>query len=380
MDINNFDFKFITSIEQISRDDWNSLLQTDYPFIQYEYLYALESSGCVCPESGWQPNHLIVSLKDLVVAILPLYIKTHSYGEYVFDFQWANAFHQAGLNYYPKLVSAIPFTPCAGERLCINPEYCDDLQPMILEQVVNLAKRLNILSWHLLFPETDLSKVKQHSGIMQRSGMQYHWFNKNYQSFSDFLTNCKMKPRKNIKRERRIVADAGIKVQIVEGCDITQSLWNDFFYFYQRTYVKRSGNRGYLNQAFFENIGQSMAGKLMMVVATLSDEVIAASLFFKGEKVLYGRYWGASAEYEFLHFEACYYQGIEYCIRHRLEHFDAGAQGEHKIQRGFEPIETYSFHWIAEPQFRQAISNFLTQESGYVETAIKELKRKLPFR
>ena len=149
MDINNFDFKFITSIEQISRCEWNSLLQTDYPFIQYEYLHALEASGCVCAESGWQPNHLIVRLQDLVVAVMPLYIKTHSYGEYVFDFQWANAFHQVGLNYYPKLVSAIPFTPCAGERLCIKADYCDDLLPVILQQVVNLAKSLNILSWHL---------------------------------------------------------------------------------------------------------------------------------------------------------------------------------------------------------------------------------------
>ena len=186
MDTNNFEFKFITSIEQIERLEWNTLVSTEYPFIQYEYLQALESSGCVSAQAGWQPNHLIVRLNEEVVALMPLYIKNHSYGEYVFDFQWANAFHQSGLNYYPKLLSAIPFTPCAGERLCIKPEYRERLQSMMVEELVKLAKRQNIGSWHLLFPEDELSTLKQNSGLMQRSGMQYHWFNKNYQSFSDF--------------------------------------------------------------------------------------------------------------------------------------------------------------------------------------------------
>lgn len=380
MDTNNFEFKFITSIEQISRCEWNSLVQSDYPFIQYDYLQALESSGCVNPQTGWQPNHLIVHLNKQVVALMPLYIKNHSYGEYVFDFQWANAFHQSGLNYYPKLLSAIPFTPCAGERLCIKSEYRETLQPLIIEQLVNHAKRQNIGSWHLLFPENDLSTVKQHSGLMQRLGMQYRWFNKNYQSFSEFLAGCKMKQRKNIKRERRTVADSKVKLRVVEGSDITQALWEDFFYFYQRTYAKRSGNIGYLNQRFFESIGRTMAASIVMVVASLETDVIAASLFFKSKNALYGRYWGASAEFEFLHFEACYYQGIEYCISQGLEHFDAGAQGEHKIPRGFEPIETYSYHWIADEQFRRAISNFVDQEALVVKDSINELKRKLPYR
>jgi len=380
MDTNNFEFKFLTSIEQINRREWNSLVDGGFPFIQYEYLHALESSGCVNLHTGWQPNHLIVYLNKQIVALAPAYIKSHSYGEYVFDFQWANAFHQSGLNYYPKLLSAIPFTPCAGERLCIKSEYRESLQPLMIEQLVNFAKRQNISSWHLLFPENELSTVKQNSDLVQRSGMQYHWFNKHYRSFSEFLAGCKMKQRKNIKRERRIVADSGVKLRVVEGGNITQALWERFYYFYQRTYAKRSGNTGYLNQSFFETIGRTMASDLMMVVASLETDVIAASLFFKSKNVLYGRYWGASAEFEFLHFEACYYQGIEYCIDQGLDHFDAGAQGEHKIPRGFEPIETYSYHWINDEQFRRAISNFVNQEELVVKSNINELKRKLPYR
>ncbi len=395
MDINNFSFKFITSIDQVNRQDWNLLIETDYPFMRHEFLQALESFGCVCPNMGWQPHHLLVYLKDTLVAIMPLYIKTHSYGEYVFDFQWASAFHQAGVDYYPKLLSAIPFTPCAGDRLCIKAEYHEILQPVIFEQIVLQAKKLNASSWHLLFPEKELSRVKQQSALVQpaiigsdiikpdlakRYGMQYHWFNQGYQSFSDFLASCKMKSRKKIKRERRIVTDAGFKLRIIEGDKITPGLWQTFYYFYQRTYAKRSGNSGYLNLPFFENIGLTMPSKLMMVVAELDGEVIAASLFFKGEQTLYGRYWGASAEYELLHFEACYYQGIEYCIEQGFEHFDAGAQGEHKIQRGFEPIETYSYHWINDERFRHAIKNFVEQEAFHVKAAIKELSEKLPFK
>jgi predicted N-acyltransferase len=400
MDTNNFNFKFITSIDQVNRQDWNLLIETDYPFIRHEFLQALESSGCVCPHTGWQPYHLLVYLKDTLVAIMPLYIKTHSYGEYVFDFQWANAFHQTGLDYYPKLLSAIPFTPCAGDRLYIKAQYREILQPAIFEQVVQQAKKLNASSWHLLFPDKELSRVKQQSDYMQpalmqsdlikpdlikpdlmkRCGMQYHWFNHGYQSFSDFLASCKMKSRKNIKRERRIVNDAAFKLRILEGDEITPGLWRTFYYFYQRTYAKRSGNDGYLNLSFFENIGLTMPSKLMMVVAELDGEVIAASLFFKGGQKLYGRYWGASAEYELLHFEACYYQGIEYCIEQGIDHFDAGAQGEHKIQRGFQPIETYSYHWVSDERFRHAIENFVEQESLQVKAVIKELSKKLPFK
>lgn len=380
MNTNNFNFKFITSIDQVKQKDWNSLLQNDYPFLKYEYLHALESSGCVCAQTGWLPQHLIVELNGSLVAIMPMYIKTHSYGEYVFDFQWANAFHQSGRKYYPKLLSAIPFTPCAGNRVCINPQYREVLESDIFERVVQLAKSKNIASWHVLFPNIDLANLKQQSGLMQRSGMQFHWFNNNYQSFSDFLSACKMKPRKNINRERRKVANSGVTLSVVEGSAITADLWKDFYYFYQRTYAKRSGNGGYLNQQFFELIGRSMASQLVMVVARLADEVIAAALFFKGDKVLYGRYWGSSAEFDFLHFETCYYQGIEYCIKHGIEHFDAGAQGEHKIQRGFKPIETLSYHWIEDALFRQAISDFVDQESSYVKSAITNLRQKLPFR
>jgi len=394
MDITNIEVKFITSIDQVCCDDWNSIVDTSYPFVQHQFLYALESSGSVCQVTGWQPNHLLVYQDDLLIAVMPLYIKSHSYGEYVFDFQWANAYHQSGFEYYPKLLSAIPFTPCSGVRLAIKSSCPSNIQSIIIEKIIDYAQGLGLSSWHLLFPKNKISLQKNALGFIQRLGMQYHWFNKNYHSFDDFLECCKMKRRKNIKRERKLVKDSGVKLQIVEGVDIDKNLWQRFFYFYQRTYVKRSGNAGYLNQEFFEKAGETMASNIMMVVAkslipesltpesdeASSEEIIAIALFFKDDNNLYGRYWGADSEYDFLHFETCYYQGIEYCIEKKLQHFDAGAQGEHKIQRGFEPIETYSYHWINDQRFGEAIRNFVVEEAEYVKQGINQLKKKLPFK
>jgi len=391
MDITNIEVKFITSIAEVSAEQWNSVVDTEYPFIQHEFLAALESSGSVRSETGWQPYHLLVYQEEWLVAVMPLYIKSHSYGEYVFDFQWANAFHQSGFEYYPKLLSAIPFTPCAGVRICINKNASADLQLFIIDKVMKHAKELGVSSWHLLFPDEQESFSRTKSEFMPRLGMQYHWYNRGYNSFDDFLAACKMKRRKNIKRERRQVQESGIKLSVVEGGDISQELWQQFFYFYQRTYAKRSGNVGYLNQDFFDQLAETMPEKMMMVVATINaiakinieemdKKVIAISLFFKDDTTLYGRYWGADNEYDSLHFEACYYQGIEYCIEHQLEHFDAGAQGEHKIQRGFEPIETYSYHWINDERFREAIQHFVVEEVEYVKQGIEELKKKLPFK
>ena len=390
MNITNIEVKFITSIAEVSCDQWNSIVSTDYPFIRHEFLAALESSGCVCAESGWQPHHLLAYDQDSLLAVMPLYIKTHSYGEYVFDFQWANAFHQSGFEYYPKLLTAIPFTPCAGTRIVTKPDCSVDLSVVIIDKVIENAKKLGVSSWHLLFPETSfpekifsepqLASDNQNSKLMLRLSMQYHWYNRNYSSFEDFLGHCKMKRRKNIKRERKQIEESGVNLEFVEGKDIDKILWQQFFYFYRRTYAKRSGNIGYLNQKFFEKIGKTMASNILMVVASFDEKTIAISLFFKDDKNLYGRYWGAEADYNFLHFEACYYKGIEYCIENELQHFDAGAQGEHKIQRGFEPIETYSYHWINDQRFSEAIQNFVDEEAEYVKQGINELKKKLPFK
>ena len=380
MDFTNIEVKFITSIDQVSAEQWNSVVDTDYPFIQHQFLAALESAGCVSANTGWQPQHLVVFEQETLLAVMPLYIKSHSYGEYVFDFQWANAFHQSGFEYYPKLLTAIPFTPCAGVRLCISKGIAAEVKPVLIDKVIQHAKHLGVSSWHLLFPENNQISDSKNSDLMLRLSMQYHWYNKNYRSFEDYLERCKMKQRKNIKRERKKIADVGVELDFIEGKDISQTLWQQFYYFYQRTYVKRSGNTGYLTQSFFEQIGKTMPDKIMLVVARFNEKVIATSLFFKDNNNLYGRYWGAEAEYNFLHFEACYYQGIEYCIQNKLQHFDAGAQGEHKIQRGFEPIETYSYHWINDERFAQAIKTFVVEEAHYVKQGIDDLKKKLPFK
>jgi len=380
MDFTNIEVKFITSIGQVSAEQWNSVIDTDYPFIQHEFLAALESAGCVSARTGWQPQHLLVFGQETLLAVMPLYIKSHSYGEYVFDFQWANAFHQSGFEYYPKLLTAIPFTPCAGARLCIGNGVSAEIKSVLVDKVIQHAKQLGMSSWHLLFPEKNQISENENPDFMRRLSMQYHWYNKNYLSFEGYLGRCKMKQRKNIKRERRKITDAGVELDVVEGKDINQALWQQFFYFYQRTYTKRSGNTGYLTRPFFDQIGETMPDKIMMIVAKFNEKVIATSLFFKDDSNLYGRYWGAESEYDFLHFEACYYQGIDYCIQNKLEHFDAGAQGEHKIQRGFEPIETYSYHWINDERFAQAIQKFVVEEAHYVKQGIDELSKKLPFK
>lgn len=356
------------------------MLINDNPFLQHEFLLGLESSGSVGEQSGWQANHLVVYLDEQLVAFAPLYVKTNSYGEYVFDFQWANAYHQSGVHYYPKLVTSIPFTPCSGERICINDNYQQELFPLIIKQITTQSESLNCSSWHLLFPYSKLDEKLVKTDLLRRSGVQYHWFNREYESFDDFLAQCKIKKRKNIRRERKSITDAGVVLEIVEGVNASGQLWMQFFKYYQRTYLKRSGNHGYLNWNFFEFIANAMPKQTMFVVAILQDKVIGMSLFFKGKDTLYGRYWGASQDYEFLHFEACYYQGIEYCIKNRLSHFDAGAQGEHKIQRGFEPIETSSYHWIKHPQFSDAIEHFVNEEKAHIDALIEELSLKLPFK
>ncbi len=352
---------------------------------------ALEASGCAEPATGWTANHLVVYQHQRLVAALPLYQKLNSYGEYVFDFEWANAYYQNGINYYPKLLSAIPFTPCTGPRIGLVSELEEELMPLIISRLEQHCLSQGISSWHLLFPHTKqaalintLTSDSANSALayrmMKRVGFQYHWFNKGYKTFDDFLSLCRSKKRKNIKKERRAIQAVKVHLERVEGVNASGKLWMTFFKFYQRTYLKRSGNTGYLNWAFFEYIANAMPEKLLLVVASHNQRVIGMSLFFKGKETLFGRYWGASDEYEFLHFEACYYQGIEYCIEQEFQHFDAGAQGEHKIPRGFEPIETCSFHWIAHPQFAEAIENFLEQEKHYVKQAIQQLQSRLPYK
>ncbi|RRJ82754.1 GNAT family N-acetyltransferase [Aestuariirhabdus litorea] len=375
------ELRWLSAIEQISAEQWNGVLNGDNPFMQHAFLLALEASGAVCRETGWQPRHALFYRHQQLVGLLPAYRKWHSYGEYVFDFSWAEAYHRHGLDYYPKLISAVPFTPSSGPRLCTLPGE----DPIALIQL--LCTRLEqeqeqqeerCSSWHLLFPEPTLAR-RLPSPLLARQGIQFHWMNRGYRDFEGFLTALRSRHRKAIRKERRTVEEQGIELERLGGKAIDAALWREFHHFYQLTYLKRSGHRGYLPLAFFEQLGRTMPDQLLLVVARQQGRLVAAALNLCDSQTLFGRYWGCRQEFDFLHFETCYYQGIEYCIERGLSRFDAGAQGQHKIKRGFEPVLTASSHWIRDPEFRQAIAHFLQREQLYLDHEFTEARRLLPY-
>ena len=385
--------RFLSGIRQIAAAEWNRLAGADYPFIRHEFLAALEDSGAVAPETGWQPCHLVMSRRGKTAAVMPLYLKTHSYGEYVFDWGWADAWRRRGLEYYPKLLTAIPFTPAAGPRLCAAKD--EDRGAMLaaaLNAVRQFAEAQGISSWHLLFPEAEDVQLLQ--GIGSRHGMnggmsgglsvrhanQFHWRNRNYRDFDEFLATFNSRKRKTLLRERRRVREQGIALSRMEGRDITEAQWNAFFRFYQRTYAKRSGHRGYLNREFFLRVGEAMPEHCLMINAHCRGELVAAALCYQSPAAIFGRHWGCEQELDCLHFEACYYQGIEYCIERGIPRFDSGAQGEHKIQRGFEPVRTHSCHWIADPELAQAVRDFTLREERHISAYAEQAEEYLPYK
>ena len=372
---------FINAIRDIDATQWNALCGVDYPFLRHEFLDALEQSGSVGGNSGWQPQHLLLHDHGTLVAVLPLYLKRHSYGEYVFDFSWAEAYQRHGLLYYPKLVTAIPFTPISGPRYGIAAG--TDRQVVLdalLAAVMLRAGELNVSSWHLLFPEPSVCQQWEAQGLLARRAVHFQWFNRGYATMADFIAAFSSRKRKNLLKERRRIVDAGVVIERVAGADVTPQLWREFYRCYQLTYAKRSGHGGYLSERFFHLLGTQLASQLMMVVARLDDDVIACALTLTSHDTLYGRYWGASRDIDGLHFELCYYQGIEYCIEHKLARFDPGVQGEHKIQRGFEPVYTWSNHWIRHDGFREAIADFMARENQYLAQYHDETRQLLPFR
>ncbi|MEM7803253.1 MAG: GNAT family N-acetyltransferase, partial [Chloroflexota bacterium] len=354
----------------------------DYPFTSYAFLSALEESGSASTETGWTPHHLIVrSENGKLIAAVPSYLKDHSYGEYVFDWAWADAYRRYGFTYYPKLLSAIPFTPSVGQRLLIDKEISS---PKTIHHLIQLithhCREQRLSSWHLLFPPEKFDPAALNgTELMHRSGTQYHWYNHGYQTFDDYLGGMKARKRNSIRKERQKVFDQGISFEHVTGGDLTTAQLRDFYTYYHATYLKR-GQYGYLNIDFFELLAERMPNKMLIVFAKRGEKRIAAALFFLGSDTLYGRYWGCLDEYKHLHFETCYYQGIDYCIQNGLRHIDSGAQGEHKIQRGFEPIETHSYHWIARPEFRTAIEDFVEQEREHIHEYIEAAQSYLPFK
>ncbi|NRD73620.1 N-acetyltransferase [Shewanella sp. VB17] len=405
--MNEIRIEFASAITCIPADEWNALMADKLggvnPFTRHEYLAALEASNCVCSKTGWTPMHLMVLQGDRRLAVMPLYAKTHSYGEYVFDWAWAEAYERNNIEYYPKLLSAIPFTPVAGSRVGIcttlSVNETDSVWSAMVSKLSILIKRDGYSSWHCLFLPQCESTQFSNKGALARIGTQFHWKNHHYQSFDGFLASMHSRKRKTIRKERERIAQLGLNIRFINAKEVTQAQWQAFYQCYQMTYAKRSGHYGYLNLAFFKAIALSMPEQIMLLVVEANDidsinveesegknrenpltRIIASALYFQSNTHLYGRYWGALERVEGLHFEVCYYQGIEYCIKQGLDTFDAGAQGEHKVPRGFEPIEIYSNHEIAHPAFRDAIDSFTLQECAQVRRYIQEMSKVLPFK
>ena len=373
---------FIESIKNIDETTWNNLVDSDYPFMQHSFLLSLEESKCVGEGTGWYTFHLVVKEEEDVIALMPMYIKTDSHGEFIFDWSWAEAFYRNGMDYYPKLVSAIPFTPASGPRLCVLDESKrTHITSLIKEGLEEISIELGISSAHILLPDKKELTSYVDSGFSTRTSYSFHWFNNNYSDFDDFLKELTSRQRKNLRKERSKIFDQNIHMERIPGEDITEELWDSFFKFYQITYLKR-GMQAYLNLDFFHKISERLPKSLLLVIAKEAKTKghLAGALNFCDSKNLYGRYWGCLEEYDSLHFESCYYQGIEHCIEMKLNKFDPGVQGEHKIKRGFLPVETFSSHWIKDDRFKKAIDDFLIREREHILEYNERCKSLLPFK
>ncbi len=370
----------ISSIDEIAAGDWNRLCPADYPFARHEFLVALERHGCVGDEAGWRPQHVLIYAGDKLVGAAPMYLKSNSYGEFVFDWNWAEAYYSYGLNYYPKLVVAIPYTPATGPRLLYDPEeiHLESLAPILAEATLTEALNPDISSLHWLFTDLQETALLEQQGLLRRTGYQFQWSNQGYENFDGFLARLTSRRRKQIRRERRSVARFGISFECYRGGEIDDTLWDVFHAFYRSTFERKSGIAS-LTPGFFKEIGRSMADSVLLVLARDARGYVAGCLNFIGGEVLYGRHWGCRETVPNLHFELCYYQTIDYCIGNGLARFDAGAQGEHKLNRGFLPYPTYSAHWIAREDFRGAVKESLGHEQRAVEEHIVMLMTHSPY-
>lgn len=371
-------FSFINSIFELPADDWNALWPSRYPFSQHAFFAALERSGSTNASTGWQASHCVAHADNELVFAMPLFIKTHSYGEYVFDWGWADAYMRAGLEYYPKLLNAIPFTPATGPRLASKHPLAESDVENLKLALIDKANAISASSIHALFPSGDSRRVFDATAFIQRKGHQYHWFNNGYQSFDDFMQDLSSRKRKNIKKERAKCGDYNITFH--NGKEASEADWKLFYTLYHRTYLKRSGRPGYLTASFFTELAASLGEQIVLALVEHEGQKIAGAVYFKDQECLYGRYWGTLVDIDGLHFETCYYQGIEYAIKNKLSRFDPGAQGEHKIQRGFQPIETCSFHWLADARFSAAVEDFCIAEAEDNARYIEQAREYLPFK
>ncbi len=369
------------SLSQVGARAWNQLDQHGNPFLSWGFLNALEATGSVASDNGWQPFHLCIYEDEQLVAAAPTWLKAHSRGEFVFDWAWADAYHQNQLEYYPKLLTAVPWTPVGGPRLLVaqgHPE-AHALRLALAEFALAQCEALGLSSWHCNFVNDDDARALSVAGLLERKDCQFHWRNRDYQGFDDFLATLKSKKRKNIRHERRQVAQAGIRFERRTGASLGGEEIAFLHRCYQRTF-HAYGNHPALTLDCFERLAADMQDALVVVLAFEDESPLAMSMSLCGGGVLYGRYWGTLRDVPGLHFETAYYQGIEYCIEHGLSRFESGAQGEHKIARGFEPSQTRSFHYIAHPGFRQAIASYLQREQEWQSAYRGEVERHVPFR
>ena len=366
---------FVDNFDSIDEAQYGKLIRkNDAPFIQYSFLKALENSGCVGRDLGWTPKHLVKSNENVLSGFMPMYIKNNSHGEFVFDHSWSYALNRAGRNYYPKLLTAIPFTPCETRKIITESDANE-----YVEKIIEFMEEKNIESWHVLYPDADLRELFLENKLIERFGYKFIWKNKEYETFNDYLNIFKSRQRKNIKNERKKISDLNITFQIKESDSLTLEDWEELFKFYKNTYEERL-QRPYLNIDFFKEIHKfKKILKPVIFFAVHDDKKIAGSLCFIGNDTLYGRHWGSSFNIDSLHFETCFYQGIEFCINKKIKYFDPGVQGEHKIRRGFEPKRTSSFHYIKENDFRNAIIEFCEKEEVEINRYLKACERYTPF-
>jgi predicted N-acyltransferase len=368
------------SIAEIRAATWDACAGEANPTISHTFLSALEESGSTTKRTGWTPLHLsLEGSEGEVIGVVPLYAKTHSYGEYIFDYGWADAFERAGGRYYPKLLSAVPFTPVPGPRLLIRPGTPPEAREHLLAGMVEFVNRRQISSLHVNFPETADAAAMIEAGFLQRLGQQFHWTNDGYRDFDDFLAALNSRKRKAVKKERREALAPGLDIEVLTGSDLKPRHWDAFFQFYLATSDRKWGS-AYLNRRFFALIGERMPEKIVLFMARRGGKYVAGAFNLLGKETIYGRNWGSYGDYKFLHFECCYYQAIQFAITQGLKRVEAGAQGPHKIQRGYLPAPTYSLHWIPDPGFRRAVAQFLARERQMIEHKMEGLAEFSPFR
>jgi predicted N-acyltransferase len=383
-ELNDYGIRVHPHLKEIAAKDWDGLLFQQYsptPFMRHAYLLALQDSGSAIAATGWQAQYISLWRGEALVAACPLYLKDHSYGEYVFDWAWANAYHQHGLNYYPKALIAVPFTPVPGSRLLAVDSATREL---LLEAVVGWCQEQKLSSLHMLFGSDEDMAAAQALGLLQRQTVQFHWQNQAWPDFDAFLASLTQEKRKKIRQERRRVTDAGVGFRWSLGADISEEDWSFFYHCYERTYLEH-GNAPYLTPDFFIRMKADMAENWLMFIAERDGRPIASSLIGvhghgTESAVAYGRYWGALERVDCLHFEACYYQPLQWCIAHGVNRFEGGAQGEHKMARALMPVSTHSAHWLADPRFANAVEQFLEREGSGVDNYLAHLDERNPFK